>query len=68
MTDAACGAGIPGMGSDVSVFPPVGVGIASGRGAFIEVTAGAGGTENVERDAPVSEGRLLPSLGGSLPI
>jgi len=35
---------MPGMGNDVIVFPPVGVGIAAGSGAVIEVTAGAGGT------------------------
>ena len=35
---------MPGMGKDVIVFPPVGVGMGAGSGAVVEVTTGAGGT------------------------
>ena len=45
---------MPGMGNDVIVFPPVGVGIAAGSGAVIEVTAGAGGTAGVAGAAGVA--------------
>jgi hypothetical protein len=65
MTDAACGAGIVGIGSDVSVLPPVEVGIASGRGAVNEVTVGAGGSEPVVRDGPVDPVR---EGGGAGPV